>query len=92
MPLEKGDNPQAIASNIKTEQEAGKPHAQAVAIALHTAKDTPEHKLLDDLARARQNEPVAPGFPFPGGSNVFQGDCRLPEQITLADMRARYGK
>lgn len=39
MPLEKGDNPQAIGHNIKTEVSAGKPQKQAVAIALHTAKD-----------------------------------------------------
>jgi len=39
MPLEKGDNPKAIGHNITTEENAGKPHAQAVAIALHTAKD-----------------------------------------------------
>lgn len=39
MPLEKGDNPAVIAHNISTEQAAGKPHAQAVAIALHTAHD-----------------------------------------------------
>ena len=39
MPLEKGDNPTAIGHNIKKEEEAGKPKAQAVAIALHTAKD-----------------------------------------------------
>lgn len=39
MPLEKGDNPKAIGHNIETEENAGKPHRQAVAIALHTAKD-----------------------------------------------------
>ena len=39
MPLEKGDNRGAISHNIKTEKAAGKPQKQAVAIALHTAKD-----------------------------------------------------
>jgi hypothetical protein len=38
MPLEKGDNPEAISRNIKTEKAAGKPQDQAVAIALNTAK------------------------------------------------------
>jgi uncharacterized protein len=39
MPLEKGNTKEAIAANVKTEEAAGKPHDQAVAIALHTAKD-----------------------------------------------------
>lgn len=37
MPLIKSAKPKAISTNIKTEQDAGKPHDQAVAIALHTA-------------------------------------------------------
>lgn len=37
MPLEQGSSREAIAHNISTEQAAGKPHEQAVAIALHTA-------------------------------------------------------
>lgn len=45
MPLETGDNKAAIAHNIKTEEAAGKPHDQAVAIALSTAKD--EATLID---------------------------------------------
>jgi hypothetical protein len=40
MPLEKGDNPEAIKHNIEAEKAAGKPTKQAVAIALHTAKDS----------------------------------------------------
>lgn len=39
MPLEKGDNPQAIAHNVRLEEQHGHPAKQAVAIALHTAKD-----------------------------------------------------
>jgi hypothetical protein len=34
MPLIKSGSKKAIGQNIKTEQEAGKPHKQAVAIAL----------------------------------------------------------
>lgn len=37
MPLEKGNSRQAIGDNIATEEAAGKPKKQAVAIALHTA-------------------------------------------------------
>lgn len=37
MPLKKGSSQAAISSNIKTEQAAGKPHAQAVAIAMREA-------------------------------------------------------
>lgn len=39
MPLEKGDTKEAISHNVEVEENAGKPHEQAVAIALHTAKD-----------------------------------------------------
>jgi len=37
MPLDKSKSKKAIGNNIETEQKAGKPHDQAVAIALHTA-------------------------------------------------------
>lgn len=37
MPLKKGKSRKVIAENIKREQAAGKPHDQAVAIALHEA-------------------------------------------------------
>lgn len=37
MPLEKGSSKKAIHDNIRKEVAAGKPVAQAVAIALHTA-------------------------------------------------------
>lgn len=49
MPLEKGDSRKAIGDNIKTEEAAGKPKKQAVAIALHEAgegKAKPKHKPL----------------------------------------------
>jgi hypothetical protein len=39
MPLEKGSGEKTIGHNIRTEQNAGKSHEQAVAIALHQAKD-----------------------------------------------------
>lgn len=38
MPLKKGKSQAAISQNIRTEKAAGKPQAQAVAIALNTAR------------------------------------------------------
>lgn len=39
MPLEKNASQGAIGRNIKREEHAGKPHKQAVAIALDTARE-----------------------------------------------------
>lgn len=39
MPLEKGSSDAVVSHNIKAEENAGKPHDQAVAIAMHEAKD-----------------------------------------------------
>lgn len=45
MPLRKGSSAKAIAANIKTEMHAGKPHDQAVAIAMSKAgKSKPQPK------------------------------------------------
>jgi hypothetical protein len=38
MPLKKGYGEETIAKNIKTEMKAGRPQAQAVAIALNVAR------------------------------------------------------
>lgn len=43
MPLLKSKSKEAIGENIKTEQEAGKPHKQAIAIALNTAREAGAH-------------------------------------------------
>ena len=37
MPLKSGKSEKSISANIKTEMKAGRPQAQAVAIALHKA-------------------------------------------------------
>ena len=43
MPLIKSRSKKAIGKNIKTEEAHGKPHAQAVAIALDTARRAGAH-------------------------------------------------
>ena len=48
MPLAKGKSQKVISKNIKTEMAHGKPQAQAVAIALHTAgKSKPKRSMRD---------------------------------------------
>ena len=40
MPLKKGKSRRVIGENIKREEQAGKPHKQAVAIALEKARES----------------------------------------------------
>jgi hypothetical protein len=42
MPIKKGYSPKTISANIKTEMKAGRPHKQAIAIALDIAKNAKE--------------------------------------------------
>ena len=44
MPLIKGYSDQTISKNVKTEQSHGKPHKQAIAIALSTARQAKKEK------------------------------------------------
>ena len=46
MPLKSGSSKSAISSNIRTEIKAGKPHKQAVAIAMSKAKKKIKPKSL----------------------------------------------
>ena len=60
MPLVKGSSKAAISRNIEIEQEAGKPHDQAVAIALHTAhpKKKKKKKSFDEQVHDVFKEPL----------------------------------
>lgn len=52
MPLKHGYSKKSISSNIKTEQEHGKPHEQAIAIALETANQAKaEHKAFGGMIK-----------------------------------------
>lgn len=57
MPLKSGSSQKTIGHNIKLEQSAGKPHDQAVAIALHNAdyaeggEVEDNNSLLDGIAQ-----------------------------------------
>lgn len=57
MPLESGTDRGTVGRNIRTEKAAGKPHKQAVAIALETArrsrgKPRPKPRKRGNLSRA----------------------------------------
>lgn len=51
MPLEKGNTRTAIGHNIATEEAAGKPRAQAIAIALHNAHPNEKKKKKTAIER-----------------------------------------
>ena len=56
MPLKKGYSRKTIAHNIKTEEKAGKPHKQAIAISLQEAREAKAEK----RRRATRNAVTAP--------------------------------
>ena len=53
MPLKEGNSQETISENIKTERAAGKPEAQAVAIAEHKAHDASSN--LPDCVTAQES-------------------------------------
>jgi hypothetical protein len=75
MPLEQGNSKEAISHNIETEVAAGKPQKQAVAIALHTAKD----------------ESMSPKFSYSDDAteHTMVPTSGLPERVTLEQMNER---
>lgn len=79
MPLEQGNTPAAISKNIETERAAGKPEAQAVAIAEHTAKDaaplytqaapaTVSTATINEINRRFWTQPASKGEDFDNGA------------------------
>ena len=80
MPLDKHKSKKAISHNIETEQNAGKPHDQAVAIALHTAHPNEkgyaeggEVGELDQLLNAPKLNPMAEDQAQPGIGEITVG-------------------
>jgi len=72
MPLEQGSSREAISHNIATEVAAGKPQAQAVAIALHTAKN----ETMSDTNEVKFAYKDVAG---PEGGSVMVGSMTLAE-------------
>lgn len=66
--LVQGSSKEAISENIKTEEEAGKPHDQAVAIALHEAKDSPA---VEPEQPAEPISPTAAGILYLNAGRVL---------------------
>ena len=69
MPLIKSSSPKAIGENIRTEMAAGRPHRQAVAIALNTArssKSTVKHNTAHHITGNSKpaKTPVPGGFSY----------------------------
>ena len=103
MPLIKSATPEAVSANIKREQEAGKPHKQAIAIALETARRAKRANGggIEDIPTApgpRHVGPIISSVPgrtdshniqVPQNSYVFPADfvSSLGENNTLAGMQ-----
>jgi hypothetical protein len=78
MPLAQGNSNAAVSHNIEVEKAAGKPQAQAVAIALHTARDD-----------TMQNKDAVPTY-NPGNAPITKDQANyksvLPETVTQAEL------
>ena len=86
MPLAKGNTPAAISHNIATEQAAGKPHEQAVAIALHTAKDEDQME--------QQKPQGVPVYSPPAARTADESNFTsvLPDSVTQAEINEQNKK
>jgi hypothetical protein len=69
MPLQKGSSEAAIGHNIAVEREAGKPQAQAVAIALHTA-GVSKGDSEEEQAMSEQRDASPGAYSKVGGESV----------------------
>lgn len=103
MPLIKSASPEAVSTNISREQDAGKPHKQAVAIALETARRAKRAKGggIGDIPTApgpRHVGPIISSVPgrtdshniqVPSGSYILPSEhvASLGEGNTLAGMK-----
>lgn len=84
MPLIQGSSPATISKNIATEINAGKPPAQAAAIAYSTARENKDELVVTET------EPVPPLTqiePAPGA--VSPVERALPETVTQGQMVER---
>lgn len=59
MPLIKSASDKAVGENIKTEMDAGKPHKQAVAIALDVQRRAKKEAKTEDPRQAEQADYVS---------------------------------
>lgn len=94
MPLKKGTSKEAVSKNIETEQNAGKPHDQAVAIALHTAH--PNEKGYAHGGMAFRDKPksgpgintlpkaYAEGGAIPEPQDIDQEGLQTPPEVLAA--------
>lgn len=91
MPLEEGDNPEAISENIREMIKSGHPQSQAVAAALHEAKDA---KPAREMTRTEIEKEIADAGAQPGPRAPFQfpgGKARWEALMTALSEKKTFG-
>ena len=81
MPLESGSSRAVVSANISKEVAAGKPQKQAVAIALHKARD----ETTVGLFQTGEPDPSSKSGFNHGGASYFE----VEPGLSLADMNKR---